>query len=103
MTEVATIQNGDFVGMARIVNSNTVHMDRKFTALDKNLKELGRCHNGYVKHMDRKTKVLGVGLLASAVGCYVLSKRVSKLEKKIDKLEEDKYVKDFMDAGDDCK
>lgn len=105
MTSMIEIQNGDMIGMAKVVNGNTVMLDKRITAAEKNIKELGKCHNGYVKHSSKSIKRLCFAGMLTAIGGIVLAKEIGKLEKKVKKLEDQMVYNEYMreDAGDDCK
>ena len=104
MTQMVQVQNGDMVGLAKVVNDNTIMMDKKISSIEKNLKELGGCHNRYVKDSTKTIKKLCLAGILGAVGTIALAKEIDKLQKRVKRLEDQATYDEYMkDAGDDCK
>ena len=104
MTHMIEIKNGDMISMAKVVNTNTVRLDKKIDNVEDNLKNLIDCHNRYVKSSRRTIKLLFLTGFASCATTYILTKQLDKLEKKVKRMEDNKIYNEYMrdEAENDC-
>ena len=110
MIKEVRIENGDMISMAKVVNGNTVATHNKMCTIENNLKELGKCYNGYIKHNNRNVKklalcsiLLGAAILMQDRQIKKLEKQVKKLDDRLDMAEFDKYYDTKREeAEEDC-
>lgn len=105
MIEERRIHNGDMIGMAKIVNSNTVTLNNRVLDLRNNLKSLGGCHNRYVRKNDRTVKFLTITSIGLGIALYFQNKEISNLRKQVKKVEDQQVYDNFMreEAENDLK
>lgn len=108
MIERIGIQNGDMVSMVKIVNDNTIALNNRIRngqkINDNRMRNVAEGFNilaNQVKANRKSLTRLGICLLGCEVFLYFQERKISKLEKKIKKLEDEMVVDKYLEKKDE--
>ena len=98
--ENVSIQNGDMITMARLVNHNTIKLHEEVQNIKKTndvrMSNLVGDINGVFKIINKNFKKICIGFVLIDVAVMVNNARITKLEKKVQQLEDELTVAKFL-------